>query len=256
MILRRISLLVRPCIVRVPFIVFSWELRYRFLDCTLCGLHIRHVSSPPLTGNAVVDLIVKWETGGENSQIDAWTNPGDSDIATITVGGNDIGFYDILTACILRVGGFLAGDCNAEQQKAINMMNDRTDDSLFNAIVGVLTEIFLKNGNDAFKIYMTGYPTFFNAATESCQYSCFEEWNPHYDWTLIDRTVKLTQTLRGQMNSLVTQLNNLLMAVQTDLNNHYQAQRVGTSSCKRNISIDIFCSIQCLLNIPHHPAVF
>lgn len=41
-------------------------------------------------------------SGGPSSQIDAWTNPGNADIATLTIGGNDLGFYNILTACVIR----------------------------------------------------------------------------------------------------------------------------------------------------------
>ena len=42
--------------------------------------------------------------GGHKSQIDAWTHPDKADIATLSIGGNDIGFYPILTVCVLHVG--------------------------------------------------------------------------------------------------------------------------------------------------------
>src|ERR1700761_6873986 len=60
--------------------------------------------------------------GGEHSQIDSWDST-NSDVATISIGGNDVGFYDILTACIIRVGGIFAGDCESEIQKARQIMS-------------------------------------------------------------------------------------------------------------------------------------
>lgn len=54
----------------------------------------------PCSGAIVGEVL----QGGKNSQIDAWTNPQNADIATLSIGGNDVGFYNILTACVLRVG--------------------------------------------------------------------------------------------------------------------------------------------------------
>jgi hypothetical protein len=46
--------------------------------------------------------------GGDKSQIDKWTNPSKAESATLSIGGNDVGFYNVLTACVLRVGQFAA----------------------------------------------------------------------------------------------------------------------------------------------------
>jgi lysophospholipase L1-like esterase len=43
-------------------------------------------------------------TTGLDRQINEWTNPQNADIATITMGGNDLGFSDIVLQCLLVPG--------------------------------------------------------------------------------------------------------------------------------------------------------
>jgi hypothetical protein len=53
-------------------------------------------------------------SGSPDSQIDQWQNPENVDIATISIGGNDLGFVDILNACVLWIRGpNLSGDCKS-----------------------------------------------------------------------------------------------------------------------------------------------
>jgi hypothetical protein len=103
--------------------------------------------------------------GASNSQIDSWTNPGNAQRATISIGGNDVGFYDVLTSCVLRVGQFFPGDCDKYINKAYSIMYSDT----FKTNVGnTLRQIITKSGQDDFGIVQTGYPTFFNDQTDSC----------------------------------------------------------------------------------------
>lgn len=103
--------------------------------------------------------------GGKNSQIDKWTNPGNTDLATITIGGNDIGFYDVLTACVIRVGGIFAGNC----QKAIDKANGNIQNpQLLHDISDAFTQIIEKANQPSFRIFNVGYPDFFNQDTHTC----------------------------------------------------------------------------------------
>lgn len=113
----------------------------------------------PCSGAIVTDV------RGDSGQISAWSNPERADIATISIGGNDIGFYNILTACVLRVGQGFAGNCDEAISKAYEIINGR---ELSENVIAALREILTKSGRDDFKIYQTGYPSFFNDATESC----------------------------------------------------------------------------------------
>ena len=153
------------------------------------------------------------------------TNPTATDIATISIGGNDIGFYNMLTACVLWTGGPWAGDCDTEIAKAYELM----DSPIFSAeIASVLTHIIDKNGKEGFKIYMTGYVTFFNATTILCESSTFRIYNPHYDHTHEETGQPfLTMALRTRLNDAVSTLNTILSDTVDSVNAHYaNAQKV------------------------------
>ena len=153
------------------------------------------------------------------------TNPTLADIATISIGGNDIGFYNILTACVLRVGGYWAGDCDTELAKAHEIL---AGPDLPTSIVSALDEIIHKNSKDNFKIYMTGYVTFFNETTSLCESSSFRIYNPHYDDTHEEQSEPfLTTALRTKLNDVVEDLNKMLSSVTDSVNALYaHAQRV------------------------------
>lgn len=102
----------------------------------------------PCSGAIVGEVL----SGGDKSQIDKWTNPSNADIATLSIGGNDIGFYPILTACVLRIGQAFAGDCNKAVQSGYNTINGR---DLYNDIVSAMQQMISKSGRDDFKIYLS-----------------------------------------------------------------------------------------------------
>ena len=153
------------------------------------------------------------------------TNPAVADIATISIGGNDVGFYNILTACVLRVGGYWAGDCDTEIAKAYDVL---INPDFSAGIASALTQIIEKAGNDAFKIYMTGYVIFFNETTPLCESSSFRIYNPHYDDTHKEEGQPfLTMALRKQLNDVVTALNEVLSQIVNSVNtNCADAQKV------------------------------
>ena len=153
-------------------------------------------------------------------------NPAVADFATISVGGNDIGFYNILTACVLWVGGYWAGDCDTEITKAYEML---ANPDLAASIAFALKEIIDMNDEEAFKIYVTGYVTFFNETTSLCESSSFRIYNPHYDSTHKEEGQPfLTMALRTKLNDLVKALNAMLSRITDSVNAEYpDAQRVA-----------------------------
>ena len=174
----------------------------------------------PCSG-AVVDDILE---GGNKSQIDAWTNPSNADIATLTIGGNDVGFYSILTACVLRVGQAFSGDCVAAVDEAVSKVNGP---NLFNDISLALHQIIHKSGREDFRVYLTGYPTFFENRTASCDYTTFFYWHPgHHPIHLPGNWAYLFQELRLQLNNLIRSLNRELSQVADSVNSAYQEQHV------------------------------
>ena len=189
----------------------------------------------PCSGAVVGEVL----QGGDKSQIDAWTNPGNADIATLSIGGNDIGFYPILTACVLRVGQSFAGDCDAAVASANSKISGF---DLYNDISSALQQIIEKSGRDDFKIYLTGYPAFFNVDTASCDYSTFYYWQPgHHAFHRIGNWAYLYQALRVQLNNLVSNLNTMLSHVANSVNSHYDSQRVWYVDPNPNFDGHRFC---------------
>ena len=163
-------------------------------------------------------------SGGQYSQEDAWNNPDKADIATISIGGNNIGFYDILTACVLRVGGPFAGDCDTEVNKAYTIMQGS---ELYDKIQFTLMHIITKSSNDNFKIYMTGYACFFNAETDWCDDTSFRIYNPHHTSnSSANGEPWLKKALRLQLNRLVTDLNAFLEKIVDSINSYYKTESV------------------------------
>lgn len=160
----------------------------------------------------------------KKSQIDAWTNPGNSDIATLSIGGNDVGFYPVLTACILRVGQSFAGDCATEVSKANDIIAGH---DLFLNVTSALQQIIEKANQDKFKVYLTGYPAFFNTLTTSCDYTTFYYWQPcHHGFHRPGNWAYLKQDLRDKINNLVVHINTILSQVADTVNTKYPSKRV------------------------------
>lgn len=143
----------------------------------------------------------------------------------MSIGGNDIGFYNILTACVLWVGGYWAGDCDTEVAKANDILaSPELSANITSALVGIID----KNGNDVFRIYMTGYVTFFNETTPLCESSSFRIYSPHYDATHKEKGQPwLTKAVRTQLNDVVVALNTMLSHIADSVNACYaNSQRV------------------------------
>lgn len=173
----------------------------------------------PCSGAVVGEVL----QGGTKSQIDAWTNPGNADIATLSIGGNDIGFYPILTACVLRVGGLFAGNCDSAVRSGYDKINGP---DLKNDIQSALHQMIEKSGRDDFKVYVTGYPTFFNPDTATCDYSFFNYWETGHHNTHDRGYTYLYKALRLKLNKLVEDLNTLLSQAVDSINTDYPSQRV------------------------------
>jgi lysophospholipase L1-like esterase len=174
------------------------------------------------SGAVITEII----SGGANSQIDAWINPADSDIATLSIGGNDVGFSKILDACVLQSFGGLGQafvyDCQARIKDATAKM---TGNDLYRNVTQALTEIVTKSGRSDFKVYFTGYPAFFNVDTTYCNDVTFFYSSPHHSSSPIDDGYPwLSQQLRLQLNDLLGSLNQFLSGLVNDFNSQPQFQ--------------------------------
>lgn len=84
-----------------------------------------------------------------------------------------------------------------------------------------------KSGRSDFKIFLTGYPAFFNVDTPSCDYTTFYYYQPdHHGIHRPGNWAYLYQPLRLQLNNLVSSLNVMLSQVANSVNSQYPSQKV------------------------------
>ena len=116
------------------------------------------------------------------------------------------------------------GNCDEKVKKARDKISGR---ELFSDITVVLREIIGKSGRDDFNVFLTGYPTFFNADIDLCEYSTFYYWQPGYHGIHhIGNWAYLYKDLRKKLNDLVSELNRMLSHVADAVNQPYLNRRV------------------------------
>lgn len=174
-------------------------------------------------------------TVGINRQINEWTDPQDYDMATMSVGGNDLDFGSMVKNCILEFNaldffGWSQAECNKLKAQAKSSMTDRGPDGLLEKLRKAYSYVLDKSGSevvitsqdcelcvrandDTFQelhLYVTSYPRFFNDVDKDCDKTTFYWWSPGYNPAWDPRKIKLTTDLRRELNGLVDQLNNLI----------------------------------------------
>ncbi|OGE47618.1 hypothetical protein PENARI_c040G05131 [Penicillium arizonense] len=158
---------------------------------------------------------------GLYDKLHGWQNPTVDSLATMTIGGNDLDFSNIVKHCILRyfraLVGWDAAWCSHYKSAAKSLMADTGADGLQYRFTSIYLRIIgWAQQNPDFNLYVAGYPRFFNADTTQCNDVSFRYWG----WDKVDHSdVWLTTSLRTEMNDLVTSLNKVIEAAVLDANN-------------------------------------
>ena len=194
---------------------------------------------------------------GVAQQIAAWDTASAASIATLSVGGNDVFFSDLVWNCVItpntaRLGSTNRANCVATEEKAMEYMNDNTDSGLqyklkeayisileksgqsvrphqFYVIRTCLNRITLADTAQSFHLYVTSYVAFFNADTTDCDKTTFHYFWAAYDPSsdpILNRIVYLTTDLRAELNNLVITLNSVIQAAVNDANTEYGTSQV------------------------------
>ena len=165
-------------------------------------------------------------TSGLTGQIENWKSSDRANLGTLTMGGNDLGFSDIVWNCILTPNGWHWGStyrkrCEESEDKARDLMNDQGENGLRSKLSMLYSSILQKASQPDFQLVVAGYPGFFNQDTSDCDYSSFHyfwgRYKPGNDWPA-NRIVYLTESLRSELNDLVTKLNNVIENAVRDAN--------------------------------------
>ncbi|KXJ97688.1 SGNH hydrolase-type esterase domain-containing protein [Microdochium bolleyi] len=155
--------------------------------------------------------------GVEDSQIDRFDTTRPADFALLSLGGNDLGFFDVMNSCVFRFYSFYSGTCESALARAAREIE--SDD--FAVRLGVaVTEILDRarwEKKPWFLITMTGYARFFDAETEACDDMSLGVW-----WN----GPKLTRELRASMNALVLAVNGKIRETVAGINRRFATRKV------------------------------
>ncbi|KPM35026.1 hypothetical protein AK830_g11540 [Neonectria ditissima] len=133
------------------------------------------------------------------------------DLATISAGGNNVGFGAIVNDCIYRFKGILSGDCQATLKASENAVQNELGPAVLDALQAFMNRPHHEN----LRIFVTGYAQFFNADSEQCD---GVSWN-YWQWSPeAGSGTKLTKDLRAKLNDLVVQVNSKIDAVVRSFN--------------------------------------
>lgn len=165
-----------------------------FLDTNfkLLANHGNHFQPLACSGDVVNDMFKP------GAQLEQWY-PQDSDLATLSISGNDLKFGPIVKTCI--VGHTKDPDCNSQLSSAEALLED--DAKIRNLLFSVWTAIQEKATRSQFVIYQTGYPQFFQNTDQTCDKDRF--WVGMLGWYYYGEY--LTQPLRSRMNQLSVNIN-------------------------------------------------
>lgn len=128
------------------------------------------------------------------------------EFVTLSMGGNDIGFLELVTLCIysfpnLKDLSMECGDAIARSQRLVNSRNFVND--AINVIVATLNQGTSRQGQ-SFKVYVTGYAQFFNERTMQCNGVSFR---PEYFRYILKPKQYLTIGKRRTLNKIARDLN-------------------------------------------------
>lgn len=182
--------------------------------------------------------------GGTESQLDALNGSLPVDFALLSVGGNDLGFFEVMNACIFRFYNLYSGTCETALQDAQRRLDDTEfEETLYIVILQLLNKVKwekkpvsqpdpLRNRHLAhsspkypgrpnapqwFFITVTGYARFFNDQTDECDEMSLGVW-----W----RGPKLKKELRVRMNAMVQAVNKKLDVTIAKINSQFVEPKV------------------------------
>jgi hypothetical protein len=146
------------------------------------------------SGSTIADVLNK-----QVPQLDT-----DEDMVTLTVGGNNVGFADLVDACIYQFRPRPA-DCQTQIQATWDIINgQQLSADLDSLLQAILSRVSISG--PTFRLYVTGYAAFWNDVTTQCNGVSWSYWNQRQN------RMYLTTELRAQFNDLAISLNGVINA--------------------------------------------
>lgn len=175
------------------------------------------------TGAVTTDILSSSGAGGasknaahEQGQVDLLNASLPVDFATLSVGGNDMGFFDVMNACIFRFYSFYSGTCEAALEAADAAVNSGAFEQRLGVILREVLDRVSWEKRPRFSIAVTGYARFFDAGTPGCDDMSLGVW---YGGP------KLSRDIRGRMNGLVDAANEKLRRTVHEVDGRFMGAR-------------------------------
>jgi hypothetical protein len=165
------------------------------------------------TGSATSDVL----TGTEMSQIDALNTSQPIDFALLSLGGNDLGFFDVINSCIFRFYSFYSGTCEQALNATQVAIESSEFEERFRVVVAELLDTVRWEKKPWFSVTVTGYARFFNAETDACNDMSLGVW-----WN----GPQLAADVRVRMNALVDAVNDKLARAVDAINAQFVADKL------------------------------
>ncbi|VBB84421.1 Putative Esterase [Podospora comata] len=167
-------------------------------------------------------------TEGLYKKIEEWDQKkaDETNVITLTIGGNDLGFSDLVWYCVITPntahwGSTNRKNCEEAEKKARAHMDDSSPNGLRARLKDAYLRALGRTKRKDTQLYVAGYPTFFNEETDDCDGASFHYWfgenRPPSDWPA-NRIVYLTKSLRKELDDLVRQLNEVIQFAVNDAN--------------------------------------
>ncbi|EEQ35467.1 hypothetical protein McanMca71_003119 [Microsporum canis] len=119
-------------------------------------------------------------------------------VATLSIGGNDVGFFNLLNACIYNFYGPFSGSCEETLEFAEAVIASDEFTAGYNTM---LDQLLQKGDSPSFRVLATGYSAFFDdALTDDCNEYTLSYWPGWWHQ-------QLTVDIRKRMNKMCTELN-------------------------------------------------
>ena len=163
--------------------------------------------------------------GSSTTSVSRWQVPliSDSDVVTLTVGGNEVDFFVLLNECVHQWRPY--SSCEAELDKSRSLIESTGFISSYGNMIRGIMEKLKPNA----RLLVTGYATFFNEESDQCSHISFSRTKPDN---------LLTKSLRREFNNLVRLLNDVISstcaasgAEYIDINQVFEGHRF----CERGV---------------------
>ncbi|KAK1640255.1 SGNH hydrolase-type esterase domain-containing protein [Colletotrichum phormii] len=156
-------------------------------------------------------------SGGDHSQVDSFNKSVNADFAVLSIGGNDLGFFSVMNACIFRFYSFNSGSCETALQYVTDQIESSDFSQRLEMVIMEILDTVQWEKRPWFIITVTGYARFFSVETDECDNCTLGVW-----W----QGPKLKKDVRQRMNDMVVAVNEKLRSSIEAVNSRFTTPKV------------------------------